>query len=274
MTNKNKTIDFSACSSSNINQETLKILSVYSCFQDKIKETRQLFGIPFGGFSIRKDKNSFYQKLENDSDNFIESPDFKTMWKKIHDQFDKEIINWRELQIKEQEINETIPLNGWGKSIKDICIHFGLHEGFQSYISNYILLDDFIGAPNNWDVQRFPNQRPEKTKIIIFGPILDEEMKTIFRMAIRMTSPYAGKFWRVNNPTPRIEEDINLLKFEETGREKSDQEIADELSGRTKFKPEASTPGKVSRATARRNAKYRVKKQIEKRFPKRHTFTT
>ena len=156
--------------------------------------------------------SDFYQKLMEDSDAFFKSSDFRKKWNQIHEQYDKDEISPRDFQEEKQKLNDSNPLNHWTKSIKNFCTFFGLHEGFQDTVTNYILYNKFGPAPSNWVIERSADH-PEQSKIVINGPVLDKEMKIIFRTAIKMTALYAGKYWRTNNPYQQIERDIKISKF-------------------------------------------------------------
>lgn len=210
MANKNKE---KYKNSNRVNEDTLSLLALHPHFLDKIKEIRKTIQIiPENGFSDMNKGDEFNRKLMENSEAFFNSPDFQKKWNQVHEQYDKNEISFIEFQEEKQKLNDSNPLNLWGILIHNFCVFFGLHEGFEESVREYILYNKFSPAPSNWSIERL-GDRPEQSKIVIRGPILDGDMKEIFRTALKMTARFAGKYWRKNNPYRQIERDIKILKL-------------------------------------------------------------
>ncbi|HXF44041.1 MAG TPA: hypothetical protein VNK70_01070 [Candidatus Paceibacterota bacterium] len=169
------------------NLDNMKLLVSYPEFQEAIKPAREYLGIPENGFknNDRKMVQLWWRKIEEKSEEILDSPGFNKQLKQIRKKLDRREIGMRMARKQSQLLHHKIPINYLTNIARFLTEKFNVPENYKDHIRTYIIYGTISAPSNNFEGGEYPAWTlPQENRYIpikIYTRLTSEDIKELKR---------------------------------------------------------------------------------------------
>ncbi len=210
------------------NLELMKLLVSDERFQKVVSSARKRLNIPTEGIgSSDKSMEQWYDWLVSETDQVLESKEFREQGDQIRQMLKSKTIGYMEAKEMGEKLDDTTPLNYYGKEPVKIAKRFNIPIHFKEAIQKYILTGIIDAPQHNYSGADWqPGERPWYAGYIplrVYTQLTDDEWKEFRAYVDNLAKNWLPKHTRI----PKIDEYVKVEEIYKRGAQ------IDNISGKS-----------------------------------------